>query len=927
MIGDLASVILDHTPTMIDVLLAILATVLLGNTPTMTDVYVSIWGSINVGPAPIMFLAAVAILLCWTSWVVYLWEHPLFPTSTTVQGVFILAAAASAIPLWKYCLSHAGVGPQHVMKTIDTELGKHVHTCIVPIFDYELVVTRDPYNVRAMLATQAADWDIGENRAESWRPLVGSGVFTSRGDEWKHSRAMVRPQFAKDQINDLDLFERHVQELFAHLERLPCKEGGWKQPLDIQPLFYRLTLDITTELIYGCSAHSLNPSKRITLPAELTTYEAPDGDEIGAHMDGGKWWVEARGALWKYRWLLPNWWFKAHCTAVHKYAQWFVDVRLKLGDDYLAMLESKGCAPSRGRFVLLDDLAKTTQDPVQLRSQTLNILTAGRDTTAALISWIFYFLARDATILGKLRRQVIEQFGSDSGEAITAKGLRDGVPYLTAVINETLRVAPVIPLNERVAVRDTVLPRGGGDGSKPMFVPKGRQVLIATYAMAMREDIWGDDADEYRPERWEEMDGRRVGFEFTPFGGGARQCLGQQFARTMAAYVVVRMLQRYVKIQSAEPTSAPMRFHHTIENRSGSGVQGHKLLIIGGIHPDPSALDALRTRFPDLQIVSHTEHFGRSDPPFPLEDWKDVTLAVSFLTLPKKRDDAPNLKYVQLMSAGANHILEDPFFKNTDTMFCTANGVHGPQIAEWIVMTYLAFEHSLPQHLEDQKKAVWNRTRLLTSFPEDAVSKTVGILGYGSIGRQTARLATAMGMKVHAYTLHPRPTPESRRDAAWSPAGLGDPDGTFPSQWFSGGSTEDLHAFLRSGLDLLVVATPLTNGTQHLLAKREFEVLAEAGKGRTYVSNVARGPVIHTGDVIDALEGGLIRGAALDVTDPEPLPNGHALWGAKNVIVTPHVSGASTAYGNRVLGILQHNLERLVEGKGLVNLVDKERGY
>lgn len=505
---------------------------------------------------------------------------------------------------------HAEAGPQHVIKTMDAELGKHVHTCVVPISDYELVLTRDPANVQAILATSSADWDIGENRAESWRPLVGSGVFTSRGDEWKHSRALVRPQFSKDQINDLDLLERHMQELFAHLDRLDTCEKGRTQAFDIQPLFYRLSLDITTELIYGCSAHSLNPSKRAELPAELTQHEAPDCETIGTHMDHGKAWVEARGAMWKYRWLLPTRWFETHCAAVHKYAQWFVDARLKLGGDYLAMLESSGCAPSHRRFVLLDDLAKTTQDPVQLRSQTLNILTAGRDTTAALISWIVYFLARRGNegVLVKLRQQVVEQFGPDSAEAITFKALRDGVPYLTAVINETLRVAPVIPLNERVAVRDTVLPRGGGDGSQPMFVPEGRQVLMATYAMGMREDIWGDDAAQYRPERWEEKGERRVGFEFVPFGGGARQCLGrkwqslssgraegerrclgrrswwqsgraeltcaaEQFARTMAAYVVVRMLQRYIKMESAEPADAPVRFHHTIENRSGSGVQ------------------------------------------------------------------------------------------------------------------------------------------------------------------------------------------------------------------------------------------------------------------------------------------------------------------------------------------------------------------
>lgn len=230
---------------------------------------------------------------------------------------------------------------------------------------------------------------------------------------------------------------------------------------------------------------------------------------------------------------------------------------------------------------------------------------------------------------------------------------------------------------------------------------------------------------------------------------------------------------------------------------------------------------------------------------------------------------------------------------------------------------------------------------------EDAVSKTMsatlrrpsshvytlsnpppsGILGYGSIGRQTARVASAMGMAVHAYTLHPRTTPASRRDQGWTPPGLGDPDGTIPSAWFSGGTTVDLHTFLSSGLDLLVIATPLTTQTQHLLGAAEFEVLAKAGKGRTFISNIARGPVINTDDLIAALEGGLVRGAALDVTDPEPLPDGHALWGAKNVIITPHVSGASTRYFERVLGILEENLGRVAEGEGLVNRVDKERGY
>ena len=181
-----------------------------------------------------------------------------------------------------------------------------------------------------------------------------------------------------------------------------------------------------------------------------------------------------------------------------------------------------------------------------------------------------------------------------------------------------------------------------------------------------------------------------------------------------------------------------------------------------------------------------------------------------------------------------------------------------------------------------------------------------------------------MGMDVHAYTLHPRPTPASRRDNGYSPAGLGDPEGAFPSRWFSGTSTADLHAFLASGLDLMVIALPLTDQTRGLIGRPEFEAMRAKA---TFVSNVGRGPIVKTDDLVDALEEGVIRGAALDVTDPEPLPDGHRLFGAKNLILTPHVSGASTAYAQRVNEILELNLTRISEGKDLVNRVSRKEGY
>lgn len=177
-----------------------------------------------------------------------------------------------------------------------------------------------------------------------------------------------------------------------------------------------------------------------------------------------------------------------------------------------------------------------------------------------------------------------------------------------------------------------------------------------------------------------------------------------------------------------------------------------------------------------------------------------------------------------------------------------------------------------------------------------------------------------MGLTIHAHTLHPRPTPSSRKDHSYSPPGIGDPDGTLPSKWFSG----DIHEFLGSGLDLLVVATPLTEQTKGLLGREEFELLREK---RTFVSNIARGGVIQTEELVRALEEGVIRGAAIDVTDPEPLPDGHPLWKTKNLFITPHVSGISDAYFDRVLEITKLNLDRLQDGKELVNKFNRNVGY
>lgn len=221
-----------------------------------------------------------------------------------------------------------------------------------------------------------------------------------------------------------------------------------------------------------------------------------------------------------------------------------------------------------------------------------------------------------------------------------------------------------------------------------------------------------------------------------------------------------------------------------------------------------------------------------------------------------------------------------------------------------------------------QEERVWGNSMEIKVT--DSVGQRLGVLGYGSISRQVARVCKAMGMDIVAFTASPRPTAESRRDNGFNIPDTGDIEGNLPSAWYDGLDKKSLHKFLAADIDVLLVAVPLTQQTAHLLGKEEFEILE---KKKAYISNVARGKVLDQDAMIEALEAGVLRGAALDVTDPEPLPKESKLWGMENVIVTPHVSGLGSAYVSRAFQVFEENLKRLKSGEDMFNVVDAKRGY
>ncbi|RMZ66889.1 2-hydroxyacid dehydrogenase [Pyrenophora seminiperda CCB06] len=336
------------------------------------------------------------------------------------------------------------------------------------------------------------------------------------------------------------------------------------------------------------------------------------------------------------------------------------------------------------------------------------------------------------------------------------------------------------------------------------------------------------------------------------------------------------------------------------------------------------AIKGLKEAFDDVEVKYYCSN-GNSESLVP----EDVVGRASYMAtlswLPTSPKSIPCTKLIQFFSAGTNHVSNHPIYTDSKIPLCSANGVHGPQIAEWVIMMDLVHSHGYTKLYDNQKKKVWNQGD--GSKVSDRVGKRVGILGYGSIGRQVARVAKAMAMDVIAYTASPRKTPESKRDSGYIVPGTGDPDGSIPSAWYSGTDKEDMHEFLKQEIDLLVVAVPLTKTTTHLLSTEEFELLHKSNPRGTYVANIARGQIIDQKALITALEQEHISGAALDVTDPEPLPKDDALWEAPNVLITPHCSGSTDVYADRAFEVLMENIKRDRSGDNLINEVNRKRGY
>ena len=403
----------------------------------------------------------------------------------------------------------------------------------------------------------------------SFTPLLGEGIFNNDGEKWANSRHLIRPNFAREQVANLEDFERHFKLLLRHIP----KDG---ETFDMQPLFFKFTIDSATKFLFNHSTNSLR------MMDEEEEKNDPDAKFARAFN------FAQTDILDRMRWAFldpfrPKSKAKEAIRICHAYVDDIVEEAIQWRRERDAAAAAGNKVEDDGRYVFIHELVKQTDDKERVRSELINVLLAGRDTTASLMSNLLFEIAKRPHIWAKIREEVAILGGKEP----TYEDLKS-FKYIRWCLNEckylhatlptypqtkshlALRLNPVVPMNLRLAIRDTILPLGGGPDSKsPLFIPKGWSVGYSPYTLHRRPDYYGPDAEEFLPERWETL---RVGWEYLPFNGGPRICLGQQYALTEAGYVMCRLAQTFARVESRDETGEWVE-GLTITCCSGNGVK------------------------------------------------------------------------------------------------------------------------------------------------------------------------------------------------------------------------------------------------------------------------------------------------------------------------------------------------------------------
>ena len=293
---------------------------------------------------------------------------------------------------------------------------------------------------------------------------------------------------------------------------------------------------------------------------------------------------------------------------------------------------------------------------------------------------------------------------------------------------------------------------------------------------------------------------------------------------------------------------------------------------------------AIWTQWDDLNVPSKFKRLSPSTTPIENADLSEITFYVPTymggrpaLELTKKM---PNLKILQMPNAGYDDAME---YVRDGMTLCNGKSIHDDSTAELAVGLTIASLRGFPDFVRNQDKSDWVHVK-----NKSINDRKIGIIGFGSIGTTIAKMLSGFAVEIIPFT-------QSGRD---NTIAITDLDKHLPT------------------LDVVILILPLTKESKHLFDAKRLSLM----KDGALLVNVARGLIVETNALVKELNSGRIT-AALDVTDPEPLPNDHPLWRAKGVLISPHVGGNTTAFESRARRLIESQLNLLAEGKPLNNVI------
>ncbi|EGG06527.1 uncharacterized protein MELLADRAFT_86535 [Melampsora larici-populina 98AG31] len=393
----------------------------------------------------------------------------------------------------------------------------------INILGTEIIHTFSHLDVKYILSKNFQNWGKSNSFVEALYPLLGDGIFNSdQRSLWSWHRTLTRPHFTKKRISDVEACEEHVSRLISWIEFQNISDHS----VDIQDLFSRLTLTVATQHFFGHCLDTLN-DLLLDRPIQKGAIDATAFSNDFA---------DAQSHCLSYLFLPFRLFQKVSPDPSIKRVSAAVDVLI----ENIAKERSLS-VDQQDPETLFNSIHRSGCSTHLLRHELLNLLIAARDSLSSLLTSCIYELAGRDELWNQLQSE-----SSHLGQiSIISMNQIHQCKLLRAVINETLRLHPPVWANLRAAFEDDVLPSG-------IFVSAGTDCRFSIREFQRDPEVWGMDAEEFIPDRW--LDGRQVlqskdPFSFQPFSAGPRLCLGQQFAYTELSIALIRLLNRFSRVE------------------------------------------------------------------------------------------------------------------------------------------------------------------------------------------------------------------------------------------------------------------------------------------------------------------------------------------------------------------------------------------